>query len=119
MEGVVMANTDQRKRWFNHLCDRFNAAERADGALAVHSHSGDDGDDITIETVARYLVIETAPGWGETRFHLADTQESMLELVARMIEGHAFGEDYGWQIRCVIDLETDSELSLKVKVSLT
>jgi hypothetical protein len=117
MEAAMDEATEQELRWFGNLCKRYAVGEDEDGNPAVVA-SAADNELITARSVARYLIEEHAPLWSETRLYVEHTLAGLLEFTAHLFEAHSLGEDYGWRIERVIDLETDTELSLRVTVSL-
>lgn len=114
-----MATNARRKRWFETLLKHVSSEPIpfVDGCLAVPVRDWDwDGDYITESEVKRYLVVERSEGNGDESLHLASNIKELEALLTDLVSGHEFGEDSGWSIKAVVDLETDEELEFRTTV---
>lgn len=68
------------------------------------------------QDVPRYIVLQS------TRdvecIYGADSKEELISVLEQCIDGASAGEDYGWTIDQVYDLDTDKEITYHVTVTL-
>lgn len=117
-----MATGEQREYWFENLIQIVPTVLRhPSGNVTVPIQDTDVGSgEISVNEVERYLVIERQYSYGDTIIHLASDIKALEDLLSSLISNHEEGEDYGWGIQEVIDLETgievDYDVTIRVKV---
>lgn len=113
---------EQRARWFAKALEltpeeleQMLTAPVETRILYLSSDAGGDG--ITAETCGRYLVLQSN-NLGEICCYDADTAADFEAMLHRLIDASSAGEDYGWTIDDLYDLETGKEMRYTFRVEV-